>query len=130
MNERDERVARARRRARCGVPELAQPPVDDHADAVGERGRVLEVVGDEQRRQRELAQQLAAARRARRAFVCASSAESGSSSSSTPRVARERARERDPLALAAGELAPAARVGEVGDAEALEVARRRARLPP
>ena len=37
---------------------LEDPAVDDHADLVGERGGVLEVVGHEDRRQRELAQQL------------------------------------------------------------------------
>ena len=56
--------------------ELVQPAVEHDADAVGERGRVGEVVGDDQRRDRELGQhvgQLLAdarrgcARRARRA---------------------------------------------------------------
>ena len=57
MNDGDEAVGRMgdqllRRRE---LPELA---VDDHADLVGERGGVLVVVGDEQRRQPELAQEL------------------------------------------------------------------------
>ena len=41
-----------------GSCELAQASVDDHADLVGERGCVLEVVGDEDGRERELLQQL------------------------------------------------------------------------
>ena len=53
-------------------------------------------------------------------FVWASSAESGSSSEQDLRVARERARERDALALAAGE-APRAGALEMRDPEAVEV---------
>ena len=101
-----------------GVPELEDAAVADHADAVGERRGVLEVVGDEQRRQ---CQRWSSSRSSARtpARVWASSAESGSSSSSTAGIARERAGERDALALAAGELAhPGA--GEMADAEALE----------
>ena len=41
---RHERVARMAQEV-VGGRDLAQPPVDDHADAVGERGRVAEVVG-------------------------------------------------------------------------------------
>ena len=44
-------------------------PVDDHADPVGERRRVLEVVRDEDRRQRELAEQLVQLVRTRGARV-------------------------------------------------------------
>ena len=48
----------------CARPELEQPPVDEHADPPGERGRVLEVVRHEQRREAELARGAPAARRA------------------------------------------------------------------
>ena len=88
--------------------ELAERAVDDHADLVGERGRVLEVVRDEDRRQRELAQQLLqlGAHRALRVRV-----ERGERlvEQEHARVAGERARERDALALAAGERGRAAR---------------------
>ena len=99
--------------------ELAQLAVDDHADAVGERGRVLVVVRDEQRRQAELAQQLlqlAADRdlrvRVERRERLVEQQHAG--------VARERAGERDALALAAGELGRP-RLREVRDPEPLEV---------
>ena len=114
---RDERIGGHRdelgRRA-----ELEDAPVADDADAVGERGGILEVVGDEERRQRERVEQLAKL-----------------GSDSGPRmgvergerlveqqnggIPRQRTGEGDPLALAAGELAHA-RAGEVADAEALE----------
>ena len=42
----------------AAAPSCRICPVDDHADAVGERRRVLEVVGDEQGRQPQLGQQL------------------------------------------------------------------------
>ena len=51
-------VDRARRRAPSAVPSCSTLPLDDHADAVGECRRILEVVRDEDRRQRELPQQL------------------------------------------------------------------------
>ena len=41
-----------------GRAALQDPAVHDHADPVGERGGILEVVRDEDRRQRELAEQL------------------------------------------------------------------------
>ena len=99
--------------------ELAQLPVDDHADLVGERRRVLVVVRHEHRRQIE-------ARAAARCssprtcdFVCASSAESGSSSSSTAgsrASARASAtRCRSPPESVAGRTS-----ASCGDAEALE----------
>ena len=47
----------------AAAPELQDPSLDDHPDPLGERGRVLEVVRDEQRRQPQLG---AAARPARR----------------------------------------------------------------
>ena len=85
-----------------GVRELAQASVDDHADLVGERGGVLEVVRDEHGRQRELVQQLLelGAHGALRVRV-----ECGERlvEQDHPRAAGERAGERDPLALAARE---------------------------
>ena len=108
----------ARRAARRQRPSWRISPVDDHAHPVGERRRVLEVVRDEQRRQPQLREQLgqlapndaARVRVERRERLV---------EQQHGRVARERPRERDPLALAAGEVAgPGA--GEVRDPEALE----------
>ena len=87
---------------------LAKPALDDHADLVGESGRVLEVVGHEQGRDLETGEELlelgahvdlrvGVERRER--FV----------EQEDLGVARERARERDALALAAGEAAGSAR---------------------
>ena len=114
----DERVGRA-------VDELARAlragaaSVDEHADLVGERSGVLEVVGDEDRRQRELAQQLLqlGAHGALRVRV---ERRERLVEQDHARAARERARKRDALALAAGERRRP-RVGQVRDAEALEV---------
>ena len=98
--------------------ELDEPALDDHADPLGEHGGVLEVVGDEQRRESELAQQLAqlAAHLGLRVRV-----ERGERlvEQQHLRVARERAGERDALALAAGELV-GLRVRERVDVQALE----------
>ena len=103
----------ARRRAH-----LEDAAVDDHADPVGERGGVLEVVRHEHRREAELGEHLVQLG-ADGACVCASSAESGSSSRSAGRLAGERARERDPLPLASRELAHT-RARELCDPEPLE----------
>ena len=103
----------------AGGCELAQLSVDDHADLVGERRGVLEVVRDEDGRQRKLVQELlelgahgalrvGVERRER--FVEQDHA----------RAAGERAREGDPLPLAARERRRLG-VGEMGDAEALEI---------
>ena len=96
--------------ARPCLDELA---VDEHADAVGERGRVDEVVRDDDRRQAELAQRRAqlAAHRVARVRV---ERRERLVEQQDARPPRERARERDALPLAARELARA-RVGEVGD---------------
>ena len=101
-----------------GRRDLAQPPVDDHADAVGERGRVAEVVGHDDRREPQLGEQVlevgahARARvRVERRQRLVEQQDAG--------VARERAGERDALALAARDV-PGLLVREVGDAEALE----------
>jgi hypothetical protein len=113
----DERVGRSGQEL-GGGPFLAHAPVDDHDHAVPERGGVARVVADEHGRQPELAQQ-------RRQLV----AHEG------PRVhverrerlveqqhlgaARQRAGQRDPLALAAGERRGPGR-RERRDAEALQ----------
>ena len=89
-----------------GRRELSQAPVHEHADPRGERGRVLEVVRHEERRQLELAQELGELGAHLPARVRIEGRhrlveeENGG-------VARERARERNPLPLAAGELARA-----------------------
>ena len=60
----DERARRARHQLGRG-PVLDDAAVDEHADPVGQRGRVLEVVGDEQRGERERARAARPAPRAR-----------------------------------------------------------------
>ena len=110
-----------------GVRELAELAVDDHADLVGERRRVLVVVRDEQRRQRELAQQLVQLAADGRLRVRVERGERLVEEQHA-RVARERARERDALALAAGERRRAAR-SRGARSEAARGTRRRARCP-
>ncbi len=103
----------------CGAANWRSFALDDHADLVGERRRVLVVVRHEQRRQPELAEQLlqlAADRdlrvRVERGERLVEEQHAG--------VARKRTRERDPLALAAGELGrPGLR--QMRDLEAVEV---------
>ena len=85
----------------------------------GERRRVLVVVGHEQRRQPELAQQLLQLAAHGRLRVRVERRERLVEQQHAG-VARERPRQRDALALAAGELGRL-RVREVRDAEALEV---------
>ena len=97
---------------------MEQTPVEHDADSLGESGRVLEVVGDEQRGERELAQQLLQLGADGRARVRVERGER-LVEEEDPRLPCERAGERDPLALAAGELVRAG-AGEVVDAEALE----------
>ena len=107
--------------------ELQDASLADHPDAMREGRRVLEVVSHDDRRQAEIFEELA---------------ELGAHAGSRVRVergerlveeehrgvARQRAGQRDALALASRELADA-RTREVGDAEALEQARRRSRDP-
>ena len=115
---RDEDVGRAGDEAlRRAV--LVEAAVDDHADLVGQRRGVLVVVGDEQRRQPELAQQLLQLAANGRLRVRVERRERLVEQQHAG-VARERAGERDALALAARELGRL-RVREVRDAEALEV---------
>ena len=111
-----------------GGPLLAQAPVHDHPDPLGQRGGVAEVVGDEQRRQRQVAEhvlQLAAHDRARVGVE----RRQRLVEQQDLRVARQRAGDRDALALAARQRARAL-VGEVADAQALEQRADVARPPP
>ena len=114
---RDERIGRGgdelRRR-----PALQDPAVHDHADVVGERGGVLEVVGDENRRQRELPEQLVELDPHRRLGVRVERRERLVEQQDA-RLEGERPRERDPLALATRQLADAGR-SEMGDSEPFE----------
>ena len=114
----DERVGRVVDEL-VGRRELAQLAVDQHADLTRECGGVLVVVRDENRRQRELAQQLLqlGAHRVLRVGV-----ERGERLVEQDRagLARERPREGDALALAARQRRRAGG-GEVGDAEPLEI---------
>ena len=87
---------------------LEDPAVDDHADLVGERGGVLEVVGDEDGRQRELAEQLVELDPHRRLRVRIERRQRLVEQQDA-RLERERPRERDPLALAARQLADTGR---------------------
>ena len=86
-----------------GRADLPQAAVDQHADAVGERGRVLEVVCDEQGRQRELTQEVvqlgahgAARVRVERRHRLVEEEDT--------RLTRQRAGQRDSLLLAARQL--------------------------
>jgi hypothetical protein len=114
---RDERVPRRRDEVGRGR-QLQHRPLADHADAVCERRRVLEVVGDEDRGETELVEQLAEiGTHARR--VWASSADSGSSSRSSAGFARGPARE--PPAVARRPTVPRCapwRAGRCGTARA------------
>ena len=110
-----------------GGSRLDDAAFDEDGDPVGERRGVDEVVRDEDRRQAELAQELAqlgpdAAARVR--------VERGHRlvEQQDLRVARERARERDALALAAGELA-GLRLRQAARSRAAR-AGRRGRRPP
>ena len=108
--------------------ELQDRAVRDDADAVRERRGVLEVVRDEDRRQAEAVEELAELGADARTRVRVERRERLVEEKDR-RIARERASERDPLALPARELVDA-RLREVGDPEALEqrrdVATRRA----
>ena len=113
----DEGVRRAGDELGSGA-DLPQPPVDDDPDPVGERDGVAEVVGDDERRQRELPEQVLQldAHRGPRVGV---QRRQRLVEQQHGRIAGERPGERDALALAAGE-----RRGllarQPGDAEALE----------
>ena len=106
-------------------PLLAQPPVDDHPDAVGQRGGIAEVVGDEQRRQRQGAEhvlQLAADDRARVRVERRRAARRAAGP-----AARAPARARARRAGARRPRAARALAGELRDARGAPAARRRAR---
>ena len=114
---RDEGVGRRVHELR-GRSELEDPALREHADAVGEDGGVLVVVGDEERGQVEVAQQLGELESHGRAR---DRVERGERlvQQQHGRVARERARQADALPLAARELTrPCLR--QVPDTEALE----------
>ena len=91
-----------------GRAELAQLPVDDHADRSASASRVLVVVRHEQRRQAELARGARASSARTVDFVCGVERRERLVEQQHAGLARERARERDALALAAGELGRAA----------------------
>ena len=106
-----------------GTPLLHDATVDDHADPVGQRGCVLEVVRDEDRREPELAQQLVQLGAHRGLRVCV---ERGQRLVEQQRLrpAGKRAGKRDALPLAAGQL-PHPGAGERRDPEPLEQLRDR-----
>ena len=104
----------SRRRA-----ELAQLALDEHADGPGERGGVLVVVRHDQRRQARSSAAAPAARAAHGGLRVRVERRERLVEQQHARVARERPRQRDPLPLAARQLARL-RVREVRDAEALE----------
>ena len=102
-------ASRGRATSSPAVPSWTTCALDDDADPVGERRGVLEVVRDEDRRQPELARGARGARRGP-APSCARRAPRAARRGAAPAgVAGERARERDPLALAARELRGRAR---------------------
>jgi hypothetical protein len=113
----DVRVLRGREQL-CGPAELAETALDEHADAVGERCCVLEVVRDEQRGKVELLQQVvklgadaAAGMRVEGGQRLVQEQDAG--------VAGKRARERHALPLASGQLGRP-RPRQMADLEALE----------
>src|SRR5262249_25672776 len=111
---------RGRGHQAAGRAGLAEPPVDHDADAVGERGGVLEVVGDEQYGNLEGGEevlQLGPDRRLRVGIERGQRLVEGQHARST----RERARERDALLLAARELSGLGG-GKARDTEAVEEA--------
>ena len=106
MKLADERVARVAQEV-VGGRDLAQPPVDDHADAVGERGRVAEVVGHDACVGSAQLRRAGPASSARTlARVCGVERRQRLVEQQDAGVARERAGERDALALAARDAAP------------------------
>ena len=100
------------------TPELEDATVDEHADAIGERRGVLEVVGDEERRHPQLSQELVQLRAHGAARVRVERRQRLVEEEDV-RLARERASKCDALALAAGELGHA-RARELDDSQPLE----------
>ena len=88
----------------CGRADLLDLALVHDDDAIGDLDRLFLIVGDEDARDVDARRAAGGATRAAPCRTFASSAPNGSSSSSTLRLGRERARERDALALAAGEL--------------------------
>ena len=99
---RDERVPWQRDEV-GGGGELQDDAVADHADAVSERGGILEVVRDEDRRQPEIVEQSAQLRADLGARVRVERRQRLVQQQQR-RVSRQRAGERDPLALSPGQL--------------------------
>ena len=112
-----EGVARTRHElGRCS--ELSEPSLHEDSDLVGERRRVLVVVRHEQSRQRELPQQLRELVPHLGLRVCVERGQRLVEEEHRG-VTRQCPRERDPLPLAARELA-GMRGGEVADPEPLQ----------
>ena len=86
-----------------GVANWRRCPSTITPTQVGERRGVLEVVGDEDGRERKLVQELLQLRRGPCTFVCARRAPKAVRRAGSRPAARERASERDPLTLAARE---------------------------
>ena len=86
-----------------GSADLAKTAVDDHADALGQGGCVLEVVGDEEDGDAEPSEEVVELRPDIGLGVGVECGERLVEQQHV-RVARERARERDPLAFSAGEI--------------------------
>ena len=101
-------------------PQLSEPAVDENADAVSERRRVLEVVGDEDHRQPERGEEVSELTAHGGARVRVERGERLVQEEG-PRLACESTRHGDTLALAAGDL-QGARISDVGDPEPLEQA--------
>ncbi len=114
---RNEGIARRRDEVRRRS-ELQDPTLADDADPVRERGGVLEVVGDEHGGQPERLEQLAQFGADARPRVRVERGERLVQQEDL-RIACERSRERNALALSARELRDAC-VREMGDPEALE----------
>ena len=112
-----ERIDRRRHELGCSAV-LQDVAVHDHADPVCQRGGVLEIVGDEDRRLGELAQQLVQLDPDRGLRVGVEGRQWLIEQEDTG-LERQCARERDALALSAGEVTDAS-LRQVRDLEALE----------
>ena len=128
MKRRDERVGGAVDRARAAVPSWRSRPSTITPIAVGERGGVAEVVGDEQRRERELGEQVLQLGAHDRARVRVERRRAARRAAARPGRARARARARRAGARRRrARRAARRRGGRCGSARA---ARRRAAAPP
>ena len=114
---RHEGVGRVGDELRRG-PLLAQAPVHDHPDPVGQRGRVAEVVGDDERGQRQSAEDVLKLAAHDRARVRVERRQRLVEQQDL-RIARQGARDGHALALAARQR-PGALAREMADAQALQ----------